>query len=108
AVVPHLDAVRRWIASLRAPLRRVTIAAAPGGVAVSAIAGARPGAADRAASESALSRTAGLRGIVLSGGGERLGVGDPSVRVDLEPGVDLEVPVDASPRGTAGGDGRLA
>src|SRR5262249_18699648 len=107
AVVTHLDAVRRWIASLRAPLRRVTIAAAPGGVAVSAIAGARPGAADRAASESALSPTAGLRGIVLSGGGERLVVGDPSVRVDLEPGLDLEVPVDAFTQVNAGANRRL-
>jgi 23S rRNA (uracil1939-C5)-methyltransferase len=35
-----------------------------------------------------------VRGTVVSGGGVRLVAGDPTVRVVLEPGLDLEVPAD--------------
>jgi 23S rRNA (uracil1939-C5)-methyltransferase len=90
----HLGAAREWIRTLRAPLRRVTIAAAPGGVALAATATARPGPADLGASEALLARVATVRGMVVSGGGARLVAGDPTVRVSLEPGLDLEVPAD--------------
>ena len=90
----HLGAAREWIRTLRAPLRRVTICAAPGGVALAATATGRPGPADRAASEALLARIATVRGTVVSGGGERLVAGDPTVRVPLEAGLDLEVPAD--------------
>jgi 23S rRNA (uracil1939-C5)-methyltransferase len=99
--------VRRWIGSTRTALRRVTIATAPGGVAVGAIAATRPADGDRAACERALAADAGLRGIVVAGGGSRLVAGDPSVRVELEPGLDLEVPIDAFTQVNAGANRSL-
>jgi 23S rRNA (uracil1939-C5)-methyltransferase len=94
-VSDHLGAARAWIAALRAPVRRVTVSAAPGGVALAAVAAARPGPADQAASEALLVRTASVRGTVLTGAGARQVAGDPSVRVELEPGLAVEVPADA-------------
>ncbi|TMA95437.1 MAG: class I SAM-dependent RNA methyltransferase, partial [Deltaproteobacteria bacterium] len=44
--------------------------------------------------EALLARLATVRGTVLAGGGERLVAGDPTVRLPLEPGLDLEVPAD--------------
>lgn len=107
AIVQHLDSVRHWIGATRTALRRVTIAVAPGGVAVAAIAAARPADGDRAACERALAADAGLRGIVVAGAGSRLVAGDPSVRVELEPGLDLEVPVDAFTQVNAGANRAL-
>jgi 23S rRNA (uracil1939-C5)-methyltransferase len=98
----HLPVARAWIAALRVPLRRVTIAVAPGGVVFAARAAARPGPADLAASEALLVRTASVRGVVLAGAGTRLVAGDPRVRVELEPGLDLEVPADAFTQVNAG------
>ena len=50
-----------------------------------------------------MARTQSLRGAVLSGDGVRLVAGDPSVRVALEPDLEIEVPCDAftqvNPRG---------
>ncbi|HYR97327.1 MAG TPA: RsmD family RNA methyltransferase [Candidatus Binatus sp.] len=94
ALSAHVDAARDWVRTLRVPLRRITISAAPGGVALAASATARPGPADHAASEALLARIATVRGVVVSGGGARLVAGDPTVRVPLEPGLDLEVPAD--------------
>jgi 23S rRNA (uracil1939-C5)-methyltransferase len=93
-VVAHLGAARALAAALRAPLARVTIAAAPGGVVLVARATAPPGPADRAAAEQVLAAQPSVRGAVLTGGDVRLVVGDPTVRVDLEPGLALEVPAD--------------
>jgi len=93
-VSAHVPAARAWVKTLRAPLERVTIAAAPGGVALTAIAGARPSPADVAASETFLARHASVRGLVLTGGGERIVVGDPTLRLEPEPGLALEVPAD--------------
>jgi 23S rRNA (uracil1939-C5)-methyltransferase len=90
----HLEVARAWAAALRVPLRRVTLAVAPGGVALSALAAARPGDADVDATERLLVRTPTVRGAVLSGGGVRAVVGDPSVRVPVEDGLELEVPCD--------------
>jgi 23S rRNA (uracil1939-C5)-methyltransferase len=90
----HLDVARTWIAALRVPLRRVTIAAAPGGVALSALATGRPGDADRAATERLLRDTATVRGAIVSGGGIRTVVGDPTVRIAVVDGLELEVPCD--------------
>jgi 23S rRNA (uracil1939-C5)-methyltransferase len=90
----HLAAARDWVAALRVPLRRVTIGSAPGGVVLAGTTTARPGPADLTASEALLARAASVRGTVLAGAGARLVVGDPTVRVPLEPGLDLEVPAD--------------
>jgi len=94
AVSAHLEAAREWLTRLRVPLRRVTILTAPGGVVLAGLAARRPGAADRTASEALLARLATVRGTVLAGGGERLVAGDPTIRLPLEPGLDLEVPAD--------------
>ena len=94
AVSAHLDAAREWLGELRVPLRRVTILAAPGGVVLAGLAARRPGSPDHAASEAVLARRATVRGTVLVGGGERLVAGDPTVRLPLEAGLDLEVPAD--------------
>src|SRR5207245_659701 len=59
-----------------------------------AAATARPGPADLEASEALLARAASVRGTVVAGAGARLVAGDPTVRVALEPGLDLEVPAD--------------
>jgi len=95
AVSAHLAVAREWVAALRVPLERVTIAAAPGGVVLAATATRGPGPADLAASEALLARTATVRGTVLGGGGVRQTAGDPHVRLALAPGVDVDVPADA-------------
>ncbi|HEY3190573.1 MAG TPA: methyltransferase domain-containing protein [Solirubrobacteraceae bacterium] len=94
-VAAHVEAARAWVASLRVPLRRVTIAAAPGGVVLVGRAIRRPGPADLAASEALLARLPSVRGTVVGGVGARLVAGDPTVRLEVEAGLDLEVPADA-------------
>jgi len=94
ALAAHLAAARAWAGTLRVPLARVTIAAAPGGVVLVARAAARPGPADLTASERLLAAQPSVRGTVLTGGGARLAAGDPTVRVVLEPGCAIEVPAD--------------
>jgi 23S rRNA (uracil1939-C5)-methyltransferase len=103
----HLEVAREWIAALRVALRRVTIAVAPGGVAFAAVAAGRPGPADQAASETLMVRTGSLRGVVIGGSGVRLVAGDPRVRVELEPGLDLEVPADVFTQVNAGANQML-
>jgi 23S rRNA (uracil1939-C5)-methyltransferase len=93
-VSAHLEAARGLVGALRVALARVAVVAVPGGVALVASASARPGPADRDATEGFLARQATVRGAVVAGGGARLVVGDPTVRVSLEPGLDLEVPAD--------------
>src|SRR5207247_2532943 len=95
------------VAPPRVPLRRVTVSAAPAGVALAASATARPGPADLAASEALLARAAGVRGTVVTGAGVRLVAGDPTVRVALEPGLDLEVPADVFTQVNPGANQRL-
>jgi 23S rRNA (uracil1939-C5)-methyltransferase len=95
AVSAAIPVARAWAARLRAALDRVTIAAAPGGVALVAATHGRPGPADAAATEALLAAEPGVRGAVLHGDGARLVVGDPRLRVELEPGLELEVPADA-------------
>jgi len=92
----HLGAARSWIGAVRVPLRRVLLAVAPGGVVLTAITDAPPGARDADATEALLARTPTVRGAVLAEatGRGRLVVGDPRLRVTLEPGLDLEVPAD--------------
>jgi 23S rRNA (uracil1939-C5)-methyltransferase len=94
AVVAHLPAARAWLAALRVALSRLAVVAVPGGVAFVGTGLGRPGPGDLAASEALLVRTATVRGVVLNGAGTRVTAGDPTVRVDLEPGLDLEVPAD--------------
>jgi len=95
ALIHPLPAVRHWATTVRMALERVTLAVAPGGVALAATAAGAPGAADVAATEQLLAGTPEVRGAVLLGRGTRVAVGDPGVRVPLESGLDLEVPVDA-------------
>jgi 23S rRNA (uracil1939-C5)-methyltransferase len=60
-----------------------------------AAADAVPGEPDVRATEELLVREAAVRGAVLRGGGARRVVGDPTVRVEVEPGLALEIPADA-------------
>lgn len=90
----HLAPVREWIASLRVPLARVTIAVAPGGVALAAAVTGRPGPPDVAATERLLVQFPTIRGAVLAGRPHRTVVGDPTVRVPAEADLHLEVPAD--------------
>ena len=106
-VAAHLEAARAWVAALRVPLRRVTLSAAPGGVVLAASATAPPGPPDLEASEALLVRTASVRGTVVTGAGARLVAGDPTVRVALEPGLDLEVPADVFTQVNPGANRRL-
>ncbi len=92
----HLDAARDWVGALRVPLRRVSLAVAPGGVVLKAIASALPGTHDLEVTTELLARMPTVRGAVLADAraDRRLVAGDPRVRVALEPGLDLEVPAD--------------
>ena len=92
----HLDAARDWVGALRVPLRRVSLAVAPGGVVLTAIASALPGTHDLEVTTELLARMPTVRGAVLADARaeRRLVAGDPRVRVALEPGLDLEVPAD--------------
>ncbi|HZP42245.1 MAG TPA: methyltransferase domain-containing protein, partial [Candidatus Binatia bacterium] len=102
AISAHLPAARAWIAALRAPVARVAVVAVPGGVAFAGVARARPGPADRAASEDLLARTASVRGVVLAGPDARLVVGDPTAVLEPEDGLALEVPADVFTQVNAG------
>ena len=94
ALLAPLPAVRRWAGVLRMTLERVTLARAPDGVVLVAVAAGAPGAADVAVTEALLASTGAVRGAVLLGRGTRIVVGDPGIRVPLEPGLHLEVPAD--------------
>src|SRR5262249_7244211 len=94
AVAAHLPTARAWVAALRTPLARLTISAAPGGVVLAGTTATRPTAADEEASARLLGRVPSVRGAIVAGGGTRQVVGDPTVRVELEPGLALEVPAD--------------
>ena len=93
-VSAHLPTARAWAAALRAPLRRVTVSAAPGGVVLVAATDTPPGERDVAATEALLVRAPAVRGAVLRGGGARRVVGDATVRVEVEPDLALEIPAD--------------
>src|SRR6185369_1167842 len=49
---------------------------------------------DVAAAEALLAEHATVRGAVLAHGADRAIVGDPNVRVELEPGLAIEAPAD--------------
>jgi 23S rRNA (uracil1939-C5)-methyltransferase len=91
----HLGAARAWAATLRGAPTRVTLARAPDGVALVAALPGRPTPPDTAATERLLATTASVRGAVLIGPGTRVVVGDPGLRVLVEPDLALEVPADA-------------
>ncbi len=90
----HLALLRTWVGALRVALRRVTIAAAPGGVVLVASTVTRASRVDVSVTEQLLADHAAVRGAVLTGGGTRLTVGDPRVTVQLEHDLALEVPAD--------------
>lgn len=94
-LVATLDAARAWASALRTAPGRVTLARAPGGVVLVAALRAAPTPVDVAATERALVDDARVRGAILTGSGVRLVVGDPRLRVALEPDLALEVPADA-------------
>jgi 23S rRNA (uracil1939-C5)-methyltransferase len=91
----HLHTVREWPARLRTALERVTIAEAPGGVAVVGALAAPPVSPDVEATESFLVSEPSVRGAILLHRDARIVVGDPTIRLDLEPGLALEAPADA-------------
>src|SRR5262245_15852010 len=94
-LVQALDAARAWARDVRTAPRRVTLARAPGGVVLVAGLRAAPTPGDVHTTERALVSDGRLRGAVLTGGGSRLVVGDPHLRVTVEPDLALEVPADA-------------
>src|SRR5262249_38245499 len=94
-LVSPLGVARAWAAAVRGAPLRVTLAAAPGGVVLAAMLRTRPTEVDRAATETLLASASSVRGAVLTGGAERLVVGDPCLRVPVEPDLVLEVPADA-------------
>jgi 23S rRNA (uracil1939-C5)-methyltransferase len=94
-VAAHLGVARAWIATLRTAVERVTIAEAPGGVVLVAALRRAPTPTDVAATESLLATHASVRGAVLGHRATRHTVGDPQVRIEIEPGLVLEAPADA-------------
>jgi 23S rRNA (uracil1939-C5)-methyltransferase len=94
-VAAHLDVARRWAAMLRTAPERVTIAHAPDGVVLVAVLGAPPVPPDVDATESLLVAEPSVRGAILGNREARAVVGDPTIRIELEPGLALEAPADA-------------
>jgi 23S rRNA (uracil1939-C5)-methyltransferase len=94
-LVAALDAARGWAAAVRTAPVRVTLARVPGGVVLAAVLGTPPTPVDIAATERILAADARVRGAILAGGGVRHTVGDPHLRVRVEPDLALEVPADA-------------
>jgi 23S rRNA (uracil1939-C5)-methyltransferase len=94
-LVATLEAARAWAGALRTAPRRVTLALAPGGVVFVAGLRVAPTPADVAVTERTLVSDARIRGAVLTGSGARRVVGDPHLRLAVEPDLALEVPADA-------------
>jgi 23S rRNA (uracil1939-C5)-methyltransferase len=94
-VPAHIEVARRWAAALRTAPERVTIAEAPGGVVLVAALSGPPVPPDVDATERLLAAEPSVRGAVLRRRAARIVVGDPGLRVDLEPGLALEAPADA-------------
>src|SRR5262245_15579566 len=94
-LVQALDPVRAWARDVRTAPRRVTLARTPGGVVLVAGLRAAPTPSDVDTTERALVADGRLRGAVLTGGGSRLVVGEPHLRIAVEPDLALEVPADA-------------
>src|SRR5690349_21362140 len=78
AVDAHVAVARRWAAHLRTAPERVTIAEAPGGVALVAALGAPPVPPDVDATERLLAAEPSVRGAILRGRDARVVVGDPT------------------------------
>jgi 23S rRNA (uracil1939-C5)-methyltransferase len=91
----HLPSVRRWVEALRTPPTRVTVAEAAGGVVLVGVFPATPAPPDVDATGSLLVAHASVRGAVLAHPAGRTVVGDPTVRLELEPGLAIEAPADA-------------
>ena len=91
----HLETARTWASTLRGAPTRVTLARAPDGVVLVAALPAKPVPPDVSATERLLAASAAVRGAILVGAGTRIVVGDPGLRVPVEPDLALEVPADA-------------
>jgi len=91
----HLAAARDWAVALKTPAARVSIAEAPGGVVLVAVLTAPPGPPDVTSTETLLATRASVRGAILAHASARVTVGDPTVALELEPGLVLEAPADA-------------
>jgi 23S rRNA (uracil1939-C5)-methyltransferase len=93
-LIAMLDVTRAWAVTLRTAPARVTLARAAGGIVLAAILRAAPTPVDLANTERLLASDARVRGAILAGGGARHVVGDPHLRVAVEPDLALEVPAD--------------
>jgi 23S rRNA (uracil1939-C5)-methyltransferase len=94
-LVAHLEVARGWAAAVRGAPSRVTLASAPDGVVLAATLRTHPSEIDADATAELLARTPSVRGAVLTGGTGRVVIGDPTLRVPVEPDLALEVPADA-------------
>jgi 23S rRNA (uracil1939-C5)-methyltransferase len=95
AVERHFPAARRWVASLRTPPAHVTIAESADGVVLVGTFSTPPTPPDVEATEALLVADGSVRGAVLVHETARIAVGDPTVRLELEPGLAIEAPADA-------------
>jgi 23S rRNA (uracil1939-C5)-methyltransferase len=95
AVEAHLGAARALATRLRTAPTRVTVAEAPGGVALVVTLPAPATPPDVATTEAMLVEHASVRGVVLRHEAARTVVGDATVRGELEDGLALEAPADA-------------
>jgi 23S rRNA (uracil1939-C5)-methyltransferase len=95
AIDAHLETARALTARLRTAPTRLTIAEVPGGVAFVVTLPAPATPPDVEATEALLVDHASIRGVVLVHERSRTVLGDPAVRIELEPGLALEAPADA-------------
>jgi 23S rRNA (uracil1939-C5)-methyltransferase len=95
AVERRFPAARRWAATLRTPPAHVTIAESADGVVLVGTFSTRPAPPDVDATEALLVADASVRGAVLTHETTRITVGDPTVRLEVEPGFAIEAPADA-------------
>ena len=95
AVERHFPVARRWALVLRTPPAHVTIAESANGVVLVGTLPTAPTPPDVEATEALLVADASVRGAVLVHETTRLAVGDPTVRLEIEPGLAIDAPADA-------------
>jgi len=91
----HFPAARRWAGTLRTPPAHVTIAESADGVVLVGTFSTPPASPDVDATEALVVADASVRGAVLAHETTRITVGDPTVRLEVEPGLAIEAPADA-------------
>lgn len=95
ALAEHLPVAREWLAASPTVPERVTLAIGARGVVLHGQGRRRPSPGDTEACTALLARHPTLQGVVLTGAGHRLVVGDPTLRIAVEPDTELLVPADA-------------